>query len=363
MTNGLFSVLLGDTTLTGMTQTLTATVFSGTDRTLRVWFAQAGSGPFIRLTPDRRIAAVPYALQADEAKDAGTLDGIPASAFQRHYQNVVVVAKSGGDYISIQAALDSITDASYGNRYLVWVAPGTYSERVTMKRYVDIEGAGELVTEIAFTGSDESNTGTVVGVDNAELRALTVRSMGGGMYNAVAIYDNAASPRLTGVTAVAAGGRNGNCGVYNNSSSPTMTGVTASATGGGYGPTYNWGVYNNSSSPTMTGVTASAAGGAGSFNYGVANYSSSSPTMTDIAASATGGIGSNDYGVANYNSSSPTMTGVTALASGNTGSYNYGVYNNSSSPTIQNSTLRATSGSHAYGLFNAATDARSTTAR
>ena len=44
VSNGLFSVLLGDTTLDGMTQTLTAEVFGEPDRTLRVWFStSAGS--------------------------------------------------------------------------------------------------------------------------------------------------------------------------------------------------------------------------------------------------------------------------------------------------------------------------------
>src|SRR5205823_7889565 len=52
------------------------------------------------------------------------------------YRNVVVVARSGGDYISVQKALNSITDNSPTNRYLVWVAPGTYTETVTMKPYV-----------------------------------------------------------------------------------------------------------------------------------------------------------------------------------------------------------------------------------
>ena len=96
------------------------------------------------------------------------------------YRNVIVVAKSGGDFTSIQAALDSITDASDTNRYLVWVAPGVYNERVTMKPYVDIEGAGEQVTRITYGGSSNPDTGTVVGANDAELRFLTVENTGGG---------------------------------------------------------------------------------------------------------------------------------------------------------------------------------------
>ncbi len=82
--DGLFNLLLGDTTLGGMTQALGAAVFNGTDRTLRVWFSQTGAaGTFTQLIPDRRIAAVPYALQAEEAKNADTLDGLQGSAYQQ----------------------------------------------------------------------------------------------------------------------------------------------------------------------------------------------------------------------------------------------------------------------------------------
>ena len=78
--NGLFTVLLGDTSLSGMTHPLEAGDFAGTERALRVWFS-SGSG-FTLLSPDRRIAAAPYALQAQQAATAGdadTLDGLHAS--------------------------------------------------------------------------------------------------------------------------------------------------------------------------------------------------------------------------------------------------------------------------------------------
>jgi hypothetical protein len=59
----------------------------------------------------------------------------------------LVVAKSGGDFTTINDALNSITDASDTNGYLVKVMPGVYTEQVTMKQHVDIEGSGELVTK------------------------------------------------------------------------------------------------------------------------------------------------------------------------------------------------------------------------
>jgi pectin methylesterase-like acyl-CoA thioesterase len=90
------------------------------------------------------------------------------TAMKTAYNNVLVVAKSGGHYNTISAALASISDNSAANRYLIWVAPGTYTETVTMKEYVDIEGAGEIATKITYAGSASLNTGTVVGANNAE---------------------------------------------------------------------------------------------------------------------------------------------------------------------------------------------------
>jgi hypothetical protein len=72
--DGLFHVLLGDTNLTNMTA-LAASAFEGTERYLRIWFSSDGS-TYTQLTPDRRIAAVPYALQAQEAAVAGSLSSM-----------------------------------------------------------------------------------------------------------------------------------------------------------------------------------------------------------------------------------------------------------------------------------------------
>jgi hypothetical protein len=71
VSNGLFNVLLGDTSLGGMTQTIQDTVFSETNTYLRVWFSQDASGPFEALEPNQRIASVAYALHARYADNPG----------------------------------------------------------------------------------------------------------------------------------------------------------------------------------------------------------------------------------------------------------------------------------------------------
>jgi hypothetical protein len=78
VTNGLFNVLLGDTSVPGMSGSLsTATFNDTTDRALRVWFS-ADDNTYYRLAPDRRITWAPLALVAQQAWNADTIDGLHA---------------------------------------------------------------------------------------------------------------------------------------------------------------------------------------------------------------------------------------------------------------------------------------------
>lgn len=114
---------------------------------------------------------------------------------------------SGGGFTTVTAALNSITDASTSNHYIIYFAPGVYNEQVTMKPFVDIEGAGELTTRITFTSSASNTTGTLLGGNIAELRFLTVENTGGNMI-AIAIYNKSVAPRLSHVIASPWGGTN-----------------------------------------------------------------------------------------------------------------------------------------------------------
>ena len=233
VSDGLFGVLLGDTSLSGMTQALTADVFSQPDRYLRVWFSSDGS-TFNQLTPDTRIAAVPYALQAEK---------MPG------YAGVVVVAKSGGDYTTVQAAIDSLTHATADNPYLVWVAPGVYNEMVIMKPYVHLQGAGQETTVISSNASSSGwppTKATLVLTRSTSLRDLTVGNVGTGTYNTallattgttqtvvaevtarvegngtrnyvVVLTGSGTGVTLQHVTARAENATNANCGLHNSS--------------------------------------------------------------------------------------------------------------------------------------------------
>lgn len=143
-------------------------------------------GPFVTtLPPGSPPLAVSSSTRVDNL-NADRLDGLDAGSFAPSADRVLVVSPdpSAGHFSSIQAALDSITDASAANRYLVFIGPGLYTEQVTMKPFVDVQGAGEEVTTIRWTGSF-----TVKGADDAALSRLTVENLDDGAAGGRAILN------------------------------------------------------------------------------------------------------------------------------------------------------------------------------
>jgi hypothetical protein len=62
---------------------------------------------------------------------------------------IILVSKKGGDFTSIEEALDYITDSSSSNIYTIRVGPGIYTENtLTMKKYVNIIGSGTGSTQV-----------------------------------------------------------------------------------------------------------------------------------------------------------------------------------------------------------------------
>lgn len=261
----------GDQTVNGVAVSngLFTVTLNGEARWLQTSVTCPGDSGASTLSPRQPITPAPYALAA------------PGSA----YRNVVIVAKSGGDTTSIQAALNSILDASPGNPYLVWIAPGVYTETVTMKAYVDIEGAGQKATKITFTGSGANTTGTVVTASNAGLRSLTVENTGGAAY-AIAIYNNGTSPRLTDITATASGDNNISAAVFSSTgASPSISNATLMTSGTGFN---HYTLYSVGSTPTVSNSTITAADGS-TINYGIISAVASTTTIYSSIIRGTNG--------------------------------------------------------------------------
>lgn len=242
-------------------------------------------------------------------------------------KNIITVAKANGKFTDPAAAVNSITDASAANPYLVYIAPGEYTltAALIMKPYVDICGSGENVTLLkgAISSSTANQTSAIVqGANNACLSNIHIKNTGGLLKSSksIGIY-------TTGVD-----------------NSFRMAQISAGASGA-----YTcYGVLNSTnSSPVMTDVTASASGVTGSSNYGVFNTNSASPVMTHVNATATGGIKS--YGVYAEIYSDPLMTHV--IASASSGTSNYGMsFDDHCEPTLNNVTATASDGTNNYGM-------------
>ena len=368
VTGGLFNALLdfGEAPFDGDARWLEIAVRSGDS-----------DGAYSSLFPRQQLSATPYALHALNAQQAQSVDwtaiqnrpaglddgdddttytagaglvlnGAQFAAQGSPYANVVVVAQSGGDFTSVQAALDSITGASAANPYLLYVAPGVYEEQVTLKPYVTLEGAGQGATIIRWTGGSEApwegaGSATLIGADNASIRRLTVENDGTGHAFGVAIYNNDAEMIMDHVTG-SAWDATDNRGVANyNDSAVTMTNVTASGSGGDH----SHGVANDRSTIVMRDVRATATNGL--VNYGIINWITGSPAMLNVSVMASGS-GSSNYGVFN-NFSSPNINGgIVRAADGNT---NRGIYNwNNSASVIQGARILVTGGSINRGVDN-----------
>lgn len=99
---GLYSVLLGDPSIPGMTNPLTPAVFTSTDVRLRTWFDDGTHG-FQQLSPDQRLAAVGYAYKAQSAAEAAAFTGsislqqLPAGLLTNKSSGVDLTGSFTGD--------------------------------------------------------------------------------------------------------------------------------------------------------------------------------------------------------------------------------------------------------------------------
>ena len=239
--------------------------------------------------------------------------GVPWAGSQ--YANVVVVAKEGGDFTSIQEALDSIDSEGPSNRFLVWVAPGDYEERVFAGAFIDIVGAGEELTKITYHGAPDA-TPTVMMGWGAELRSLTVENTGGDAFSVAIIMQTVT--RLRDVTVSASGGSDHNIGIQFSSADtdPILENVTVSATGGQYARALT----SANSRPTISRLTATASG-ATVENIALSAYDSVI-TISDSVLTASG-AGTQNRGM-QLSMAEISIRNCTVMAEG--GTYNRGIY-------------------------------------
>lgn len=93
--------------------------------------------------------------------------------------NTVQVWPGGATFNSIQAAINSITDAGPQVQYQVAVGAGTFDENVTMKDYVYVIGAGQDQTTITAPAQMQFGAGVVNSASNCGISDVTINAPGG----------------------------------------------------------------------------------------------------------------------------------------------------------------------------------------
>jgi alpha-tubulin suppressor-like RCC1 family protein len=173
VTKGLYSVLLGDTSLTNMTA-LPSSALDHEDVRLRIWFNDGSLG-FQLITPDQRLASAPYALLAASASsialsavNAAPVKPVVAWGYNGNGQTTLpslsgVAAVAGGESHSI-ALLDAGTVVAWGlndetnNQTTV---PGTATGVTDIAAGVDHNLARKSNGTIVAWGSNASGKATV----------------------------------------------------------------------------------------------------------------------------------------------------------------------------------------------------------
>lgn len=175
--------------------------------------------------PRQPLASVPYAFLAEEAAGApwSGISGLPPGFADNiddvEFQNVVTVAKSGAQFTSVQAAINSINDASGTNRYMVWVGPGIYDEQVILKPYIYLVGAGRWLTRIESGVANENiyppQEATIHLAEYTHVRDLTVSNFGDGYRNVALLgLDGSMNSSLENIAVVATGAGSINYGIF-----------------------------------------------------------------------------------------------------------------------------------------------------
>ncbi len=172
--NGLYSVLLGDTTLPNMV-VLPSTAFSTSDVRLRVWF-NGGSG-FQQLSPDQRIASVGYAMIAGTVPD-GVITGAKLA------DGAVTSSKLAPGAVTSTILGDNITLGSANTSGLLTVFRTSGGTKA-----ITLDGANNRISTFGDDGLEQTRLwGPTFGElllnnslpNNANAVRLTAQGAGGG---------------------------------------------------------------------------------------------------------------------------------------------------------------------------------------
>ncbi|MGZ7023529.1 MAG: hypothetical protein ACXVJ3_20010 [Ilumatobacteraceae bacterium] len=247
---------------------------------------------------------------------------------------VLWVAKSGGDYTTVAAALNAIGTtvpaADSTHHYVIKIAPGTYSEPggIAVKNDVDLEGSGTDNTVITCacggpnTPFSDGTTATmrIAGPTmTTQIRNLTVTNTGPGTYS-TGIWNGGGTPfglvSLLNVNITTSGGT-GNYSLVNDASNISVHQAQITANGSTSGSeTFSIANVGAAAGMVLQDVDAKAVGAGTSSRIGVYNTADlevhDSQIIADNISISNVNVGSSPIAYVSNTELSPTVGGLSA---------------------------------------------------
>jgi len=154
------------------------------DSTTVISIQNAGSVELFSLKPTQRVRVRPTDIST--ANGQWTFDVSESTDNRLETYHTLIVKKNDagvGEFTSIKAAVDSITDNSSTSQYLIKVGPGVFIEdTITMKPFVRIEGSGSYNTTLS---PSVASSNILIGSENSEIRGFLLT--GSSALNAIAV--------------------------------------------------------------------------------------------------------------------------------------------------------------------------------
>lgn len=245
-----------------------------------------------------------------------------------HYANVVVVAKSGGDFTDPVAALNSITDASAVNPYLVKIMPGVYdigAYSLKIQSYVDVEGSGKNNTIINATNADS----VIAGANYSQVRGMQIINTCLSLNYCSGIAATQLDNMLTQEKST-----------FKVKDMSIV--INGTAQFNSYGISTNYSSIDVNESDITNLSTGLHSVGIQS-NYSYLTVKNSNITVNNTASGSSTGIETSDSNWINRPDVSHLVENVTVTVKGNVGNNGINVvssyYSNSGTPTVRNSTI------------------------
>ena len=309
VTKGLYSVLLGDTTLANMSP-LPSSALEHEQVRLRIWFNDGNRG-FQQLAPDQRLAAAPFALLATKSTAftgplAGDVTGTQAAT---SIAAETVTGKPLTGYLSVAGTL-SASDS-------ILSAINKLNGNDALKANSD----SPTLANPTFTGTVSGITKSMVGLGNVDNISDADKPVSTAQQAALNLKANLASPAFTGTVLLPAG---------SNTSAPlqlaTGTSLTTPAFGSVEFDGTNLFLTNNSASPTrkvlaftdapaLTGVPLAPTAAAGTNTEQIATTQFVQSAIQEVVGAAPAALDTlNELAIALNNDASYASTITNALS-------------------------------------------------